>query len=154
MMCYKHGLIFFYFVYLTDYKRYPVYASPLADRMRKRKAFADTHLEENRHIITMSALATSAMPPITNTVPLAGYTEANASATELLRNFVDYQLREQQQQYQQNIYPAEFIDNSYDRLSPSKHINQVYGPIKMQRLDITENKPKLAFSIESIIGIK
>lgn len=145
----------------TDYARYPVYASPLTERMRKRKAFADSHLEASQHIITMSSFSPPPMTTFTANHPvLSAYTDPNPSATELLRNFVDYQLNErQQQQYQRATV---FNECAFERISPSAHIentNFEYSSVKVQRIhgiNACENKckPKLTFSIESIIGIK
>lgn len=134
----------------------PVYESPLTERIRKRKAFADTSLEANENIITMSSFSNH--PSIAN-LSLSGYSMPNASATEMLRNFVDYQLNERQQ-YQPNV-----LYENYERLSPPSIMdnNNFECPsIKVQRMceknsyasNQNNCKPKLAFSIESIIGIK
>lgn len=139
-----------------------MYASPLTERMRKRKAFADSHLETSQHIITMSSFSPQTMSTIPANHPmLSDYTDPNACATELLRNFVDYQFNEQQR-YQRAIV---FDECAYEPISPSAHMenaNLEYPSLKVQRIDgnnacdMNENncKPKLAFSIESIIGIK
>lgn len=144
-------------IIFTEYKELPVYGSPLTERMRKRKAFADTNLEANENLITMSSYSNH--PSIAN-LSLSGYSMPNASATEMLRNFVDYQLNERQH-YQPNV----LYENSYERLSPPSFIdtnNFESQPIRVQRISEINScasnqnncKPKLAFSIESIIGIK
>lgn len=148
---------FFKLIIFTEYKQLPVYGLPMTERIRKRKAFADTHLEANENIITMSSYSNHSS--IAN-LSLSGYSMPNASAAEMLRNFVDYQLNEQQ-----NYQPCVLYQSSYERLSPPSIMdndNFECPPIKVQRISEINScasnqnncKPKLAFSIESIIGIK
>lgn len=48
-------------VHFSGYNRYPMYVSPFEDRIRKRKAFADTELDSSSHLFMLSSTPTFSM---------------------------------------------------------------------------------------------
>lgn len=165
-----------------------MYVSPLTERMRKRKAFADTQLESSGHLLTMPTFSAHSTPSITNlSLSYSRLSIPNSSPTSHFNNFVDLNPCEQQQQQQQitlnentcDYLPSSIMTQNYQQ---HEYLNTERLPAKIRIIDeaklynisaqhmnnesfahakssINDNnhcnaKPKLSFSIESIIGIK
>ncbi|KAH8274906.1 hypothetical protein KR044_012549 [Drosophila immigrans] len=118
---------------MEEYKqRFPTFNSPLLERMRKRRAFADPELNYAMDTTLLAAPATSAAPLAAPPTVLGnafydllGNAAAVAAAHQL-----------QQQQRQQVYQSMPLLTHTPTITTPS-----------------TAKKPKLSFSIESIIGI-
>lgn len=168
----------------TGYKRYSTYVSPLADRIRKRKAFADSELDSSSHLFMVpTQFSSNSSPPFVNHLSSV---MSSATLTMHLANAIDYN-----NIAQQTMHLSNEIDNVSIRgdCSPPQPINmyrsnqenrahnqiriiddaKLYETIESQRMadesfisaqsrfdsaGEAEIKPKLSFSIESIIGIK
>lgn len=171
-------------LFFTGYKRYPTYLSPLADRIRKRKAFADSELDSSSHLFIMpTPFSSNSSPPFVNNLSSA---MSSDTLTMHQTNAIDYN-----NTAQQTINLSNKIDNVSIRgdYSPPQPINmytsnrenltnnririiddaKLYETINTQGMvhesfigaqSILDSaggakiKPKLSFSIESIIGIK
>ncbi|XP_060663997.1 doublesex- and mab-3-related transcription factor 2 [Drosophila nasuta] len=108
---------------MEEYKqRFPTFNSPLLERMRKRRAFADPELNY--------AMDTT----------LLGSTAAYAAAVAAAAAVAQQQHHKQQQQQQQQ-------QTAYQSMPLFTHTPTITTPSS------TAKKPKLSFSIESIIGI-
>lgn len=111
------GAIFFF----TEYKqRFPTFSSPLMERMRKRRAFADPELN---HVME-ATLGGNAL-----------YFATVAAAV---------QQEQHQQQHHQNLYQS---------MPPPANTLVDTPRTRTMQLSSTAKKPKLSFSIESIMGI-
>lgn len=200
----------------TGYKPY-MYISPITERMRKRKAFADTELEGNAHLFAASSLPSSSS--VSNLTPSsysclsmltlpqnghlsniidyhtlrqrAAMESENTNATEYLptappppqpplgATINDYQLsellRSKSPSSSMSLSPPPQLlssSSSLPSLSPQhkiriiddaklmymrRQINEpslIYNPLTAEHSSECTAKPKLSFSIESIIGIK
>lgn len=168
----------------TDYKRYPMYVSPLTERMRKRKAFADTELESKSNFFGIpapssvgnlsSAYSRLTLPTVPLNMHLSHVIDYNTIQQSMITNECDsteYQsispiLSSTMDNYRLN---TEYIatDTSPQRiriiddakLSNMNRLNDdslIYSSSTNEpnNQHCTNHKPKLSFSIESIIGIK
>lgn len=171
-----------------------MYVSPLAERIRKRKAFADTELESSSHLFVSSSPPTmpfsinssstlnnllppySTMPTMSN-VPLAMHLGGviDYSTTSQMLNIPHendiqcdlslspssspqimdkYRLNADtlSTQHIRIIDDAKLFDKNVDQMNNESFY---YAQSSMNTVDdIVNEKPKLSFSIESIIGIK
>lgn len=171
-------------LYFTGFNRYPTYVSPLADRIRKRKAFADSELDSSSHLFMMpTQFSSDSSEPFVNNLssPMS-----SATLTMHLANVIDYNNTAQQTKNLSNEIDNVSISGGYSppqmmKMYRSNQENlahnririiddaKLYETINSQRMDDEsfikaqsaidsaggdEIKPKLSFSIESIIGIK
>lgn len=172
-------------LYFTDYKRYPMYVSPLTERMRKRKAFADTELESNSHLFGVpspssvgnlsSAYSCLTMPTMPLTMPLSRINDYNTIQQSMITNECDSAeylpisppLPSTMDNYRSNTEYLATIESSPQRIriiddAKLFNMNQrqcndsmIYCPLTNEpNKHCNSAKPKLSFSIESIIGIK
>lgn len=111
-------ILILFFLFFQGYRRFPQYNSPITDRIRKRRAFADKELDSQ----------------------------------DLVHLFVPQQ-HQQYNMFTTNNYlhsPTDFIN-----YSESPKIRVLQESELMETEVITKpTRPKLSFSIESIIGIK
>lgn len=114
-------LKFFFVLIIQGYRRFPQYNTPISDRIRKRRAFADKELD-SQNLVHLPFL--------------------------------------QQQHQQLNLFttnnnylhsPTDFIN--YSTESPKIRVLQESELMETEVITTT-TRPKLSFSIESIIGIK
>lgn len=211
--------IFMFFGENTGYKPY-MYISPITERMRKRKAFADTELEGNAtasHLFAASSLPSSSsvsnltpsysclsmltLPQnghlsniidyhtlqqqtamasennnATNYLPTPPPPPPQAPSTTTTTTINDYQLSElfysKSPSSSMSLSPPLLPSPSLPSLSPQhkiriiddaklmymrRQINEpplIYNPLTIEHNSECASKPKLSFSIESIIGIK
>ncbi|XP_034099986.1 doublesex- and mab-3-related transcription factor 2 [Drosophila albomicans] len=127
---------------MEEYKqRFPTFNSPLLERMRKRRAFADPELNyamDTTLLGSTAACAASATPLATPTAVLGNAFYdllGNAAAVAAAAAVAQQQHHQQQQQA------------AYQSMPLFTHTPTITTPSS------TAKKPKLSFSIESIIGI-
>lgn len=130
-----------------------MYVSPLVDRMRKRKAFADTELDSSTHIFT-APYSNRTLTALPITAQLPGVINYSPIQQSMIRHESDLSIpvieTMKSNDHQESVSPPLRIRIIED--AKLKHMNQqtnqhsVFGP--------SEVKPRLSFSIESIIGIK
>lgn len=169
-------------LYFTDYKRYPLYVSPLADRIRKRKAFADSELDSSSHLFMMpTQFSSNSSPSFVNNLSSG---MSSATLTMHLTNAIDYNNTAQQTVNLSNeienvsirgsppqpmkMYRANqenlahnrirLIDDAklYETTNTQRMVNELFisAQSTVDSAHAAKIKPKLSFSIESIIGIK
>lgn len=167
---------FFFSFILIGYKPY-MYMSPLTERMRKRKAFADTELESSLFTLPSSS-------PVSNLS--SSYSRLSMLTLpqnmHLSNSITDYHKIQQQSAITSESDTIEYLPTSTmdgsqlhaypNSKSPSHKIRiiddaklanmsrqniepVIYSPSSIQQHNTrcTNSKPKLSFSIESIIGI-
>lgn len=171
-------------LYFTGYKSYPTYVSPLADRIRKRKAFADSELDSSSHLFMMPAqFSSDASQPCVNhlsravssatlTMHLANAIESN-NPTQTTMNWSneidnvsirgDYSPPQPMKMYRSNQENLahnriRIIDDAklYETINSQRMADESFISVQstLDSADGAEIKPKLSFSIESIIGMK
>lgn len=188
-----------FYAYFTDYKRYPtMYVSPLTERMRKRRAFADNELESSTHLFALSSVSSvsnlsTPYSRLSMSMPTAAAAAAVATGAATvplnmhLSTAIDYSAIHQSTMITNDNESPEYlsaqtpssIDNyrsnecypcAIDSLpahririiDDAKLCNMdrqnneplIYSPSANEHSHCTSAKPKLSFSIESIIGIK
>lgn len=166
-----------------------MYVSPLTERMRKRKAFADSELESKSHLFalpTSSSIDNLSSPYSRLTIPtmhLSGVIDYNTIQQSLITNesdSTDYlppipatpllPSSSTMDSYRSCEYScSEFSQQRIRIIDDAKLSNMnrqnndslIYGPSTNEANDnctttiaTITTKPKLSFSIESIIGIK
>lgn len=130
-----------------------MYMSPLSERLRKRKAFADRELDSSSSCILASAIS---IPPYG-----INYDQLSRESTPYIAGIYDHS-----QQYGRSKmpathpYPPFYEDNVKEKLLPkiriideSKLKEAVYNERCHSDYNMTNSKPKISFSIDSIIGI-
>lgn len=156
--------------------------SPLAERMRKRKAFADTELESSSHLFALASPSTVSnlsspytrlsMLTLPQTMHLSSVIDYNAIQQSILTNERDTA------EYFSSTTTIENFQlhdgSSSQSPSPSPNRIRIIDDAKIANMNRQNNepliyvpsinehihghsesvKPKLSFSIESIIGIK
>lgn len=161
-----------------------MYVSPLTERIRKRKAFADNELESHAHLFALSTVSSvSNLSPTYSSLPMPTSTAATISTVPLnmhLPSVIDYSAVHQSMITNENESTAyistSIIDNyrsnnqHHCSESPTSRI-RIIDDAKLYNMTRQTNdssiydssneqshcisaKPKLSFSIESIIGIK
>lgn len=154
-----------------------MYVSPLTERMRKRKAFADSELESNSHLFALSTTPAA----VNLSSPYTRLTMPNVPLSMHLSSVIEYNTIQQSMitnesemvEYLPQITPPPSMDydyrlNEYSCKESSPNRIRIIDDAKLTNLQRTNkdshnyspstygasNKPKLSFSIESIIGIK
>lgn len=162
-----------------------MYVSPLTERMRKRKAFADNELESNAHLFAMSSVSSVSnlstpytslsMPTATatavTTVPLnmqlssvidystihqTMITSENESTEYLSTSHIgNYQLSTEYPCSESSTSRIRIIDEAkLCNMDGQNNDRLMCSPPTNEHSHYISAKPKLSFSIESIIGIK
>jgi hypothetical protein len=153
-----------FFFCFTGYRRISFYNSPLTDRIRKRKAFADTELNSSsiplpttlspHHQFSSFNAATNYSQFIQNARNLYSfYPQHKLSPTPMLcqTNSCDYTTSGQQTScYSPNSEASNTSDYEMTVLTTSTTTTD----IDMPAVENDKRAVKLSFSIESIIGIK
>lgn len=170
-------LLYFLFSTIhTGYKPY-IYMSPLTERMRKRKAFADTELESSLFPLVSASCVTNLSPSsssssysrlsmltlqsshLSSTIE---YNTNQASADDENDTTTVYLPTSTPVGYQEypsskpSAHKIRVIDDAkLANMSQQNNEPLIYHPSSIQHNSLCANvKPKLSFSIESIIGIK
>lgn len=138
------------FVLLPGYKPYPIYVSPLSERLRKRKAFADRELDSSSSCILASTVS---MPPYG-----LNYDQLSREQTPFITAIYDHNQHFSRSKIpinyhhycdgnvkERNLPKIRIVDESKLKDASYDFCNSEYK--------MTNAKPKLSFSIESIIGI-
>lgn len=174
-----------FYGYFTGYKRYPMYVSPITERIRKRKAFADTELESNNSRLIFAIPSPSSVGNLSSqyaqrTMPTMP-TIPTLPLTMHLSSVIDYNTIQQSMitndsetaDYLPTTSPSTMDNYRLDEHSCSPNRIRIIDDAKLSNMNRHNNesliyspltnepnnhfvsaKPKLSFSIESIIGIK
>lgn len=151
-------LICFYFA--AGYKRYPMYVSPLSERIRKRKAFADSELDSRAGL--MAIPQTSLSPPTLSVHPNAAQFVSHTPSMFSMQTYAQ-ENRYRFQKFNQRNEDCDanrFVPRIAHHLPTSTNTdetnliesNSMASPTSVNTFGGI--KPKLSFSIESIIGFK
>ncbi|KAG4073153.1 hypothetical protein HA402_002542 [Bradysia odoriphaga] len=138
---------------LKGYKPYPMYVSPLSERLRKRKAFADRELDSSSSCILASAIS---IPPYG-----INYDQLSREPTPYITAIYDHNQHYVRSKLPSTQpYPHFYEDNVKEKLLPkirivdeSKLKETAYNDRCHSDYNMTNAKPKISFSIDSIIGI-
>lgn len=172
-----HNCYFTLSLFPTGYKRYPSFMSPLTERIRKRKAFADTELDSSSGLLSVglpqapplsmisstatgsNALAFSSMAfhQALYAMPLPAYSIKDSPSDGI--DFSNYSQSKSDNNPTESSTPTSkirIVNNA--RLFSANCSPQSKTPpaTAESTTDYMFNsvKPKLSFSIESIIGTK
>lgn len=140
------------FCICPGYKPYPMYVSPLSERLRKRKAFADRELDTSASCILASAVS---IPPYT-----INYEQLAREQAPFITAIYDHN----QHYARSNLPPQHYHNNSYDgnvkekllpkiRIVDESKLKDATYDLCNSEFKMTNAKPKISFSIDSIIGI-
>lgn len=141
----------FFFLIFPGYKPYPMYVSPLSERLRKRKAFADRELDTSASCILASAVS---IPPYG-----INYDHLSREQAPYITALYDHN-----QHYARSKLSSQHYHNYYDGNVKEKLLPKIRIVDESKLKDATYNlcnaeykmtnaKPKISFSIDSIIGI-
>lgn len=159
-----------------------MYLSPITDRIRKRKAFADSELDSNTNHLSMtipqevtSALSIIQVPTVTNTITFPSHSPSIYSIpSSYLHHSPQNRIAPNTNEMEfnhflqpnplQNYYNAEYhcysntnIRSKIKIIEDVKLFDYSNGQLRSSPVaseEFSQIKPKLSFSIESIIGIK
>lgn len=161
-------------LFFSGYKRYPMYPSPLTERIRKRRTFADNELNSSTDLLSATAAANASSSTSSSSyrsIPTFILNENSSSLCDATTSSFGFVPK---------YGPYEFCNYLRSRVlhSPytNTHLNSLNDELPKIRiidesklrdcnlkfnfnldtslLDSCSTKPKLSFSIESIIGIK
>lgn len=152
-----------------------MYMSPLTERMRKRKAFADTELESSLFTLpspssvtnlssSYSHLSMLTLPQTMHLSSASDYHTIQQSRMASESDMTEYLPTSTMEGYPLHEHPSSnapshkirIIDDAkLANMSLQNNEPLIYSPSSIQHNShCTNAKPKLSFSIESIIGIK
>lgn len=130
-----------------------MYVSPLSERLRKRKAFADRELDTSASCILASAVS---IPPYAinyDQLSREHYTSPIPSLYDHNQHYARPKLPSVQH------YPHFFDGNAKEKLLPKirlvdeSKLKETTYDLCNSEYKVTNAKPKISFSIDSIIGI-
>lgn len=131
-----------------------MYVSPLSERLRKRKAFADRELDSSSSCILASAIS---IPPYG--IAYDQLARESTPYTTAIYDHNQHYVRSKLPPIQQP-YAHFYDDNVKEKLLPkirivdeSKLKETAYNDRCHSDFNLTNAKPKISFSIDSIIGI-
>lgn len=167
-----YSILCLFFSFHTGYKPY-MCGSPLTERMRKRKAFADTELESSlfplvspSSLINLSPSSYSRISMLTlqsshlsGTIDYNTNQASNGSENDTTTVYLPTSTMEGYHEYpssKSSSHKIRVIDDAkLANMSRQNNDPLIYHPSTTHRNSLCANvKPKLSFSIESIIGIK
>jgi hypothetical protein len=158
-----HFFLFLVFFPLPGYRRISFYNSPLTDRIRKRKAFADTELNSTSIPLPPATTTLTTTAATTMTLPhhhphhlaYPGFGVTASSYHQFAQSLYSGYVQHQQSSSCYSPNSSETSSATSDYPSPSTPDISTTTTTTTVASDMLPTTPKrLSFSIESIIGIK